>query len=57
MDDKNPANVNGCTPLHKAAENGHLKTYEIIMGWVDDKNPKSKNGWTPLHSATGKSIF
>ena len=39
------------TPLHSAAENGHLRVCELIINKVSEKNPKDLQGWTPLHSA------
>ena len=50
---KNPADVLGFTPLHLAAQNGHMKICQLIIGNVADKNPKAL-GWTPLHFAAQK---
>jgi ankyrin repeat protein len=64
VEDKNPKDVRGETPLHKAAENGYLDICKIILEdpSVDDKNPKCLKIWdmdycrdfkgeTPLHLA------
>ena len=51
IEDKNPKDNNGWTPLHYAASNGHLAICQLIMENIEDKNPKENNGWTPLHSA------
>ena len=53
---KNPGDVLGFTPLHLAAQNGHLKICQLILGNVHDKNPKAL-GWTPLHFAAQKGQF
>ena len=63
--DKNPTEINiygeeeddpyylgGKTPLHRAAENGHVEVCKIIMDSIADKNPKAGNGRTPLHVAS-----
>ena len=39
-EDKNPRVKGGWTPLHFAAQNGHLVVYLLIMDAVEDKNPK-----------------
>ena len=49
--DKNPKDVHDCTPLHRAAENGHLEICRLIMESVNNKNPCSRLGTTPLHRA------
>merc|ERR1719367_187457 len=47
--EKNPQNTNGVTPLHLAAENGHLEIVEFLTARIEDKNPSDDNGMTPLH--------
>ena len=42
---------NGRTPLHYAAEKGHLSVVEHICNLLQDKNPSDDNGYTPLHNA------
>ena len=51
LEDKNPGDNHGVTPLHFAAESGHLKVCEVIMKSLQDKNPPTSNGYTPLHIA------
>ena len=48
---KNPATINGWTPLHVAAEMDHSKVYELIMKSLENKNPEKVDGKTPLHLA------
>ena len=50
-EDKNPANVNGSTPLHVAAAEGELEIFEMIANKVTNINPRDNVGWTPLHGA------
>ena len=55
IDEKNPTDMMGGTPLHEAADNGHLEIVKLIMGHVKDKNPAMKHyGTTPLHYAAEK---
>ena len=49
--DKNPADKNGETPLHIAANSNDFKTFKFIFEKVEDKNPSDKKGQTPLHKA------
>ena len=55
--DKNPKDRDDLTPLHLAAENGHIAICEFILNNVVYKNPHNKTGWTPLHWAAGKGKF
>ena len=41
----------GRTPLHYAAEAGHLNVVKYILDRISDKNPKDTEGRTPLHFA------
>jgi ankyrin repeat protein len=58
-EDKNPETSNktrdgkdaGFTPLHYAAENGHVELCRLIMDAVEDISPKSKDKTTPLQLA------
>ena len=47
VEDKNPANIFGRTPLHFAAYNGHVDVCKLIIDNVDNKHPKDENGRTP----------
>ena len=52
IQDKNPGDGAGATPLHVAAEEGHLEAFEMIMNKAgSDINPSGNEGWTPLHAA------
>ena len=58
VEDKNPADHDGITPLHLSARNGsrrkmivYLAICELIFENVDIKNPADNNGKTPLHLA------
>ena len=41
----------GTTPLHHAAEIGHLTICGLILSTMEEKCPKNKVGSTPLHTA------
>ena len=52
----NPGNINGWTPLHDAASNGHFEICKLIMENIQDKNPCTTNNYlimkfTPLELA------
>ena len=56
----NPQKISGrrlITPLHYAAERGHLLLCELIIDNLDDKNPKGDWAKTPLHHATENGHF
>ena len=44
IEDKNPKDPFGKTPLHWAARNGHKTICKMIMDEVEDKNPKDLFG-------------
>ena len=44
IDDKNPKDRFGWTPLHMAARNGHLSVCQLIVENVDDKIPTDNSG-------------
>ena len=50
--DKNPEDIGGYTPLHSAAENGHVELCRLIMDVIEDIFPKTEDKTTPLHLAT-----
>jgi len=39
------------TPLHFAAQNGHLCVVEYLVNQKADINERNKYDWTPLHFA------
>ena len=41
----------GRTPLHEAANGGHLEMCKLLIGKMQEKNPVDNSGWTPLHFA------
>ena len=51
IEEKNPKDNNGITPLHIAAAHGYVEICKMILDSVPDKNPKAWNGKTPLHFA------
>ena len=53
--EKNPKNLYAETPLHIAANNGHLDVYQYLIRNVEDKNPKNREGLTPLQYAGMKN--
>ena len=54
IDDKNPKDTSGWTPLHWAARIGHLPVCQLIVENVKDKNPKNWKGMTPLDLAISR---
>ena len=51
VEDKNPGDKLGWTPLHLAAKNGHLEICKLIIANVDDKKPLTRQGKTPRNVA------
>ena len=51
VQDKEPKDNKGRTPLHHAAKYGNLELCKLIIGEMDNKNPSDSYGWTPLHCA------
>ena len=47
IEDKNPTDTAGWTPLHCAAQNGYEEIYNLIASQVVDKNPRASDGTTP----------
>ena len=41
----------GRTPLHHAAQGGHLPVVQHICSLLEEKNPKDANYFSPLHLA------
>lgn len=46
--------LNGKTPLHIAASNGHREMAELLIAKGANVNGADVNGWTPLHEAARK---
>lgn len=51
VQDKNPGDNGGTTPLHLAAAEGHFQVCQAILNEVTDKNPSDDDDWTPFHAA------
>ena len=49
VSDTNPKDESGETPLHYAADFGHLRLFKFIMEHAIHKNPPNDYGDTPLH--------
>ena len=47
----NVKDVNGDTPLHYAAANGHVEIARLLLQNGAEVNAKGNDGWTPLHFA------
>ena len=47
--DKNPQDISRSTPLHRAAQYGHLQIYKLILDNVgeEEENRRCGGGWTP----------
>ena len=41
----------GRSPLHSAAQNGHLEVCKLLIEKLTEKNTTENEGWTPLHMA------
>ena len=54
---KNPKNDVGETPLHMAAQEGHLEVFKSIVELVADKNPGDDDDETPLDLAVSNGHF
>ena len=58
LEDKNPVESNGITPIHLAALNGHVWIYKWLSRCISsDKNPMDSFGQTPLHFAADNGDF
>ena len=54
VDNKNPSDNTGTTPLHEASSNGHFDICRLIIENTDKKNPSNSKGETPLDMAVKK---
>lgn len=57
LKNENPSNIEGLTPLHEAAINGHVKICKIIIDTLVNRNPPDDNGITPLYLASKNGHF
>ena len=51
VNDKNPENEDGQTPLHEAAKGGHLEVCRLLMKSVTNIDPVNGHGEMPLHES------
>ena len=57
LQNKNPPDAYGYTPLHAAAASGFLDIVMFLTEQIEDKNPSTTDFWdkrTPLHEAARK---
>jgi ankyrin repeat protein len=57
INNKNPKNNLGTTPLHEAAKKGHINVVKYIVANIDEKNPSDKRGNTPRKLAISNQHF
>ena len=57
VEDKNPVNLNGNTPLHLAAERGHLKICQLLVRNGADKNVQNQFGRTPIQMTFNPNLI
>ena len=57
VDEKNPSDNHGQTPLHHAARYGFFNICQLIIENVDEKNPSDNDGDTPLHHAAERGFL
>ena len=55
--DKNPRTNNRRTPLHSAANFGHLEICKLICNGIAEKNPITNSGQTPISLAQAKGYM
>ena len=51
VQNENPGNNSGITPLHYAASAGCLDVYKLVAERLDDKYPLTNDGRLPIHFA------
>ena len=54
IQDKNPRDIHGYTPLHLSIERGHFNVCKLIIANIQDINPGKNDGVTPLHLAASE---
>ena len=52
IENKNPSDKNGWTPIHEAAKYGQWVVVRFIFDKIGFKNPNDHKGQTPLHLGT-----
>ena len=58
LEDRNPQDNFGWTPLHIASRFGHFKVFKLLFKNIEgEKNPEDYQGWTPLHCASKYGHF
>jgi len=57
VEENNPPDDYGNTPLHLAAKEGHLDVCRLIMDQVEDKHPRNDAGETPLKLALNEGHY
>ena len=50
-DNPNAANIDGITPIFRAAINGHLEIVQVLIPSTINPNAAIYNGWSPIHVA------
>ena len=43
--------MNGFTPIHRAAQNGHLEVVKMLANFTENPNATNSDGLTPIHLA------
>ena len=57
VEERNPSDKKGQTPLHAAARGGYLENYKFIAERVENKNPEDVFGRTPLSLAKSNGHY
>ena len=53
---RDKANINGWTPLHLAANSGHLETAKLLMVYGADLNARNNSGELPIDMTEDEEI-